>query len=208
MIKVQRFVNQLLSSNCFVVYDDESKKAVVIDPGSEKSEKEIYFIEKEGLFLDYIVLTHEHTDHCYGVNSLKKRYCNSKVVFSEECCNYIKKANRIFFQFYFDSLERLDEIVPSPDVIIHSKTDSIQWGNYIIHFILTPGHSKGSMCISLGEMLFTGDTVLQYPPVFCGIGCDKNEWKKSVQIVLSEFHDMVKVYPGHGEPFRLKDYKQ
>ena len=207
MIKVQRFINQLLSSNCFVVYDDESKRAVVIDPGSEKSENEIAFIEVEGLTLDYIIITHEHTDHCYGVNALRKQYNNSKVVFSDECCNNIKKANRIFFQFYFDSLDSLEEIIPSPDVVIRSSTEYIKWGEYPIAFLLTPGHSKGSMCISIGEMLFTGDTVLQYPPSFSGIGYDKKEWRISVQHILKCFQEDTIVYPGHGDCFRLNDFK-
>ena len=104
MIKVQRFVNQLMSSNCFVVYDDETKKAVVIDPGSEKSENEISFIEDNHLEVNYIILTHEHTDHNWGVNALKEKYPDTKLVCSEVCNRLVKKTNRIFFSFYYSYL--------------------------------------------------------------------------------------------------------
>ena len=70
MLKVERFINDLMTSNCYVVYDEVTKGCLVIDPASEKSLREIQFIEERGLSLDYIILTHEHTDHNWGVNSL------------------------------------------------------------------------------------------------------------------------------------------
>ena len=193
---------------CYVVYDEELKRCIAIDPGSKNSENEIAFIESKRLTLDFIIITHEHTDHCYGVNALKKRYTQSQVVFSEGCNKNIKKANRIFFQFYFDGVENLEEVIPTSDIIIQSSESILQWYNYTIRFQLTPGHSIGSMCISIDNILFTGDTVLQFPPVFCGIGCDKDVWKKSVLEVLSLFKEDVMVYPGHGEPFKLGEYKR
>lgn len=208
MIKVQKFENELLSSMCYVVYNDTSKCCFVIDPGSQDSKEEISFIEGEGLLLEYIIITHEHTDHCIGVNALRKFYPRSKVVISEGARNSIRKANRIFFQFYFDSVENLDVIIPSPDIIISSSDDIIKWDSYTVQFHITPGHSIGSMCILLDKMLFTGDTILQYPPVFCGMGCNKLDWENSVQEVVSLFKEDVMVYPGHGEPFLLKDYQR
>lgn len=208
MIKIRSFENDLLSSVCYLVYDESLKRCIAIDPGSKKSENEIAFIESESLTLDYIIITHEHTDHCYGVNALKERYPQSQVVFSEGCNKNIKKANRIFFQFYFDGVENLDEVIPTSDIIIQSSESILQWNNYTIRFQLTPGHSIGSMCFSLDNLLFTGDTVLQFPPVFCGIGCNKNDWKKSVHLILCLFEENTIVYPGHGTPFKLKDYKR
>ena len=193
---------------CYVVWDELMKRCIAIDPGSKHSENEIAFIDGKGLTLDYIIITHEHTDHCYGVNALKEYYPQSKVVFSEGCNQNIKKANRIFFQFYFDGVDNLDEVIPSSDIIIQSTGNIIKWYNHTIRFYLTPGHSIGSMCISIDNLIFTGDTVLQFPPVFCGIGCDKNDWKKSVRVILAQFEGNTIVYPGHGEPFKLEDYKR
>ena len=55
MLKVERFVNELMTSNCYVVYDDDTKRCLVIDPGSEKSLDEISFIDDRNLKLDYII---------------------------------------------------------------------------------------------------------------------------------------------------------
>ena len=45
MIQIQRFVNELMTSNCFVVWDDDSRHCVIIDPASKKAEREIQLIE-------------------------------------------------------------------------------------------------------------------------------------------------------------------
>lgn len=66
MLKIERFINELMNSNCYVVYDDNTKRCLVIDPGSEHSLREIEFIEENELTLDYILITHEHTDHNWG----------------------------------------------------------------------------------------------------------------------------------------------
>jgi len=57
MLKVERFVNELMTSNCYVVYDENTKRCIVIDPGSEKSLREIDFIDAHQLQLEYIIIT-------------------------------------------------------------------------------------------------------------------------------------------------------
>lgn len=207
MIKVESFENELLASKCYVVIDEVSKSCLVIDPASKECLKEIELIERLGLKLEYIIITHEHTDHCWGVNALKRMYPDSKIVYSEACNNNIKKANRIFFQFYFDNLDEYDDVLP-PDVIIKTSDDFILWGNNKVQFILTPGHSLGSMCIELKGILFTGDTLTPFPPVFSGSGRNKEDWEKSVKQVLSKFSKSALLYPGHGNILTLEDWEK
>ena len=207
MIKVQRFVNQLMSSNCFVVYDDETKKAVVIDPGSEKSENEISFIEDNHLEVNYIILTHEHTDHNWGVNALKEKYPDTKLVCSEVCNRLVKKTNRIFFSFYYDDPDYI-YIIEDADIIIKSDSDVLAWNGKELHFVLTPGHSKASMCIDLDGMLFTGDTIMPYPRYLNKKDGNEEDWKKSVGLIEFEYSADTMVYPGHGEMLTLEEWKE
>ena len=102
MLKIKRFVNELMTSNCYVVYDEDAKRSLVIDPASEKSLREIQFIEENGLALDYIFLTHEHTDHTWGVNSLVEQYQKAKVICSEVCKQNLKKEFQAYFLLYYD----------------------------------------------------------------------------------------------------------
>ena len=106
MLSVHRLVNTPVTSNCHVLYDkDVSNDCVIIDPGS-KSEKALFdFLKQEELIPKYIILTHEHFDHCWGVNALVAMY-GVPVVCSQLCSEAIKYEKRNCSIFY-DFFERL-----------------------------------------------------------------------------------------------------
>ena len=207
MIKVQRFINQLMSSNCFVVYDDETKRALIVDPGSEKSEREIDFIEENHLHPDYIILTHEHTDHNWGVNSLKDKYPSIKLVCSELCDKLVKKTNRIFFSFYNDDPDYVYTIAPA-DIIIKSNDDILIWNEKKIHFVITPGHSKASMCIDIEGLIFTGDTIMPFPRYLNKKDGNVDDWEKSIEQIIDSYTGGEEIFPGHGDMLTLEKWKQ
>jgi len=205
MLKVERFVNELMTSNCYLVYDDDTKKCIVIDPGSEQSLKEIAFIEEHHLQLDYVIITHEHTDHNWGVNALREKYYSSKMICSEVCNKNVKRTNRTYFLFYYDNPDYRYEIAPA-DIIVSKQEEIIQWGDIDIQLILTPGHSKGGMCISIENMLYTGDTIMPYKPYFNGRDSNREDWKKSVQMIKRRYLLEAVVFPGHGESCMLGEW--
>lgn len=205
MFQVKRFINELMTSNCYVVYDKDTKRCIVIDPASEKSTTEIRFIESNGLNLDYIILTHEHTDHTWGVNALKDHYSKSVIVCSESCNKYAKNASRVYFLFYYDNPHYKYVMYPA-DKIITADMDIIEWDNHQIRFILTSGHSYGSMCIDIEGMLFTGDTIMPFRPYFNGRDSNEDDWKVSVSKLESLFPSNKMIYPGHGDILSLRDW--
>ena len=205
MIKVERFVNELMTSNCYIVADEASKHCICIDPASEKSLREIEYIESNGLTLDYIILTHEHTDHNWGVNSLREHYPNSKLICSEPCNKYVKKTNRAYFLFYYDDPDYRYEIAPA-DILIRNQEDAISWIGHDIQFILTPGHSYGSMCINIDGALFTGDTIMPYKPYFNGRDSNEEDWLLSIKKIKDAYSEKTIIYPGHGDMFSLDEY--
>ena len=83
------YLNQIRvgSDNFSYLIHSESNKAVVVDPGFEPK-KIIEFINSNDLKLEYIILTHYHTDHSFGVKELKKNYSKSKVVASVKNVGY------------------------------------------------------------------------------------------------------------------------
>lgn len=206
MLKVERFVNQLMTSNCYIVFDDVTLRCIVIDPGSEKSQREIEFIEVHRLKLDYIIMTHEHTDHNWGVNTLREKYKSAKLVCSESCNKFVKKTSRFYFLFYYDDPDYRYEI-ESADIRISKQEDSIEWDGQQIHFLMTPGHSHGSMCVDIDNMLFSGDTIMSAKPYFNGRDSNEQEWKESVEKVLRGYNQSIIVYPGHGYQLTLEEWK-
>lgn len=117
-MNIERYINELMTSNCYVVVDEESKSCIIIDPGSVESRREIDFIIKNGLTPDYVIISHEHTDHNWGVNALREAFPNVKLVCSEECSKHVAVANKAYFLFYYDDPTYSYEIAPA-DIIIN-----------------------------------------------------------------------------------------
>ena len=205
MITVERFINELMTSNCYLVVDEASKHCICIDPASEKSLLEIEYIDNNRLTLDYIILTHEHTDHNWGVNSLREHYSDSKLVCSEPCNRYVKKTNRAYFLFYYDDPDYRYEIT-STDILISKQEESIMWGVHDMKFILTPGHSYGSMCIDIDGILFTGDTIMPFKPYFNGRDSNEDDWKVSIKRINAIYKEESVIYPGHGDCLSIGDW--
>ncbi len=199
---VIRFVNQLMNSNCFIVVDNDSKSCIIIDPASEESEREIKYIEENSLTLDYILLTHAHADHCWGVNILKKHFPKTKLAFCDD--KYQKREIMLFFRMWHEDANYNYDLI-SADVEIKEDTERL-WQGYKIRFVLTPGHSLGSMCIEIDGVLFTGDTIMPFPPYFNGRGSDKIVWEESVKKLVSLYKPETKIYPGHGETLTLEEW--
>jgi glyoxylase-like metal-dependent hydrolase (beta-lactamase superfamily II) len=204
MLKIQRFVNELMTSNCYIVYDDDARRCVVIDPASEKSLQEIHFIDDLGFELDYILLTHEHTDHNWGVNALRDHFEKCKLLCSVECSKHVKKANNAYFLFYYDDPDYRYEIAPA-DFFVNDG-EIVEWYGHQIKFILTPGHSYGSICIDIDGMLFTGDTIMPFKPYFNGRDSDQDTWEWSIKRIKQTYSMKTTIYPGHGEHLSLGEW--
>lgn len=205
MIKVERFINQLMTSNCYIVVDEESKSCLVIDPGSVESKREIDYINTKGLTPDYIIVTHEHTDHNWGVNALREVFPKIKFVCSEDCSKNVAMANKTYFLFYYDDPTYSYEIKRADILIKHSK-EKLDWCGHGIMFYLTPGHSFGSMCVKIDDMLFTGDTIMPFPPYFNGRDSNRDDWNKSIKTISKFVYNDTTVYPGHGNTMLLSDW--
>jgi len=204
-LRVERFINELMSSNCYLVVDEEAKHCICIDPASEESLREIEYIQKNGLTLDYILLTHEHTDHTWGVNALVAAFPEVKIVCSEACKQNLKKECQAYFRFYYDNSD-YHYTVCDVDLTTDELDWKLEWGSNVFLFIHVPGHSMGSICISIEDNLFTGDTIMQTRPYINKRNGSKAAFKHSIEMLQTIFEEDWIVYPRHGESFMLKDW--
>lgn len=193
-----------MSSNCYVIWDDLTHECLIIDPGSEKSLNEINFINTNRLTPIYIFLTHEHSDHTWGVNELIKMFNTCKVVTSEACKNELQTVSQTYFRFYYND-KNYSYYVSHVDVTAEELEFHLKWRNHYIVFIPTPGHSRGSMCIAVDNIIFSGDTIMQFKPFLNKRDSDINLYDNSLQLINSKFADDTLVYPGHGDKFILRD---
>lgn len=193
-----------MSSNCYLVVDEASKHCICIDPASEKSLHEIEYIEKNALTLDYIILTHEHTDHTWGVNALVDKF-GVQVICSEVCKQNLEKEFQAYFLLYYDNSD-YHYTVCNVDKTTEELGDKLDWEGYNIDFIYTPGHSMGSISILIDGMFFSGDTIMLSKPYVNRRNGSKEIFKSSIDMIINSFGDNQLIYPGHGDPFYLKDY--
>lgn len=204
-IKVLNFVNTPVPSNTFLLVR-EDRHCVVIDPGTREQVDVRDFIQSNGLTLDYIILTHEHFDHCWGVNYLLESF-PAKVVATRLCTKWVQTPMNYFNQLYYNSDEMYQ--IKKVDVIVEEVGWKLMWDEIPIVFVNTPGHTSKGMCVEIGGCLFTGDTLLYRTRPFIKkrYGGSLSELKQSIENIYYSYSGDTKVFPGHGDPFLLKETK-
>lgn len=197
------FINYPINSNCYLVKDCINKECIIIDPGSPNVSEVEVFIQNKELILRYIILTHEHFDHIWGLEGLRTLY-NCKVVSSEICSNSITNPKKNLSVFH----NQIGFSCREADIKIHKEIFKIKWGNNMIEFISTPGHTAGGICVSINNILFTGDTILNNNKTVTKLpGGDNNKLSISIKKIINRFDTNTMLYPGHGDPFFLSELK-
>lgn len=158
MLEVARIYNEPVSSCCYIVYDSAvNNRCIVIDPGSEKNDNLYAKLAEHNIEPEYIILTHEHFDHCWGVNQLRRDFPIVKLVCNKECSERIghEKTNMSVF---YDNTKVF--VIEPADVLITEENNHLEWNGNNIEFFKTPGHSSACMTIKIGDYLFTGDSYI------------------------------------------------
>ena len=153
-MQVKRILVGIVGTNCYIVYDKDTKEAVVIDPGAEE-ERIISFIEEEGLKPEAILLTHGHFDHILAVPELREKYKIPLYAAKEEREMLGDGELNLSGRDPEDSVE-IKEFIPLHD------GEELEFLGRKWKVITSPGHTKGSVCYFLaGEIpyLFSGDTL-------------------------------------------------
>ncbi len=181
-------------TNCYIVADEKSKEAFIIDPGGE-SEKVIEMISILKVNVKYIILTHCHGDHISGVKEVKEKVGGKILIHrmdAEGLCNENLSLT------YYIGLQNPDMEADS----ILDDEDKIHLGDIEFDILHTPGHTKGGICIYCPEhkMIFTGDTL------FRGTWGRTDLPTGSFEDIIHSITDKIMIlpedtiiYPGHGK---------
>ena len=201
---VKRFVNSPVPSNAFLVVDEFIGRCIAVDPGTKEQTDMREYISSHGLMLDYILLTHEHFDHCWGVNYLKDYFPWAKTVATTLCAEWVSTPMNYFNKLYFDSEEMFSSHV---DVLAEEVGWLLRWNDIDIRLIDAKGHTNRGMCISVGNALFSGDTMIYQTKPFLKkkYGASIKDLKITIDRIYQTFDGDTVVYPGHEAPFRLKE---
>lgn len=201
-MQVQTFKNHPVDSNCYVVFDEDYKSCVIIDPGTNESSEIIEFIESKKLIIDYVILTHEHFDHIWGVNALVE-FADPIIIASQYCANMVKDKRKNLSLFH----DQLGFVIYKEIKSVENLKGSITWGKHIIKFINTPGHSESSISVYINQCLFSGDLMIKDLKTVTKLPTgNKNKLLHSLELIKKNFSNKnIIVYPGHGDFFLLDD---
>jgi len=177
-----------LETNCYIVWDESTKEAMVIDPGDEPDR---VLDEAEGLDIKHIVLTHAHFDHAGAVPELKEA-TGARIAFhpADDKAYRSVSEQAAFWGFQSDPM-------PEPDAELN-EGDELKIGDITFKVLHTPGHSPGCICLLGGGALFSGDTLFRGSVGRTDLpGGNMNELKASFKRLM-ELPPETKVFPGHG----------
>lgn len=188
---IKTFPMGLIGTNAYLLIDEESKEAVLIDLGGDfeivKDE-----IEKYDAKLKYILNTHGHFDHIFGERDAQN------IV---DVPVYIHEGDKFLAENLPKQLERFGfvENVEAPkNLKSFTEKDTFKLGDNEIKVIHTPGHTPGSVCFLIGNSLFSGDTLFYTSVGRTDFeGGSFAELSNSIKEKLFKLDDNIDVYPGH-----------
>ena len=134
-----------IGTNCYILEDDQTNLAAVIDPGDEP-ELIQEALEKEGVEVRYLLLTHGHYDHTTAVPALHRVYPQADIYIHQADANGAGST-------LFPLAGEVD------DLKLYDEGDVIRLGDHEIQVLHTPGHSPGSVTLKVEDVLFSGDTL-------------------------------------------------
>jgi len=186
---VRKLVVGPIASNCYIVGDENTKEGMIIDPGADAKEI-MRVVNKDGLKIKLIVLTHRHPDHV-GAAAQVKKATGAPVAAHAEMARYLPQSPSYMYEPPY-------EAAPYPDRLL-KEGDEINVGKLNFKVLHTPGHTPCGISLVGEGHVFTGDTLFNY-----GIGRydlidgDGEALIKGIKTKLLTLPLETIVHPGHG----------
>jgi hydroxyacylglutathione hydrolase len=192
---IETFVVGMLQTNCYLLGDNQTRQAVVIDPGGD-SERIARRIQQLGLNLVAILNTHGHFDHTMDAWALKKRLGGEIYLHSKDeviCRQSMAGMGSAFSSTHGTADDKVDQ---------HLKEgESLIFGTLCLEVLETPGHTPGHVSFHVAEagVIFVGDTLFSgsigrtdFP------GGSYSQLIRSVREKIFPLAGKTVVFPGHG----------
>ena len=185
MLKIDSMELGIYFVNCYLIREEQSKSCVVVDPGGHPN-KVLKYLEDKGLTLEAILLTHGHFDHVGAVKELAE---------TTGCKVYL----------HSDDLTLPENYTAGPLYYTHNydEGDVLELAGLTIRVMHTPGHTEGSVCLVVDDVIFSGDTLFCHS---CGRTDLPGGDPEAIMTSLARLKAMegdYRVLPGHNRATTL-----
>lgn len=184
--------------NTYILYN-ENKDGILVDPGYNSENRLIAHIEKIGVNIVAVIITHAHYDHITALKDVLKRFPNAVTYISEDEAELLCNSKLNLSRFRDDGEDTILTFVPD-NLVKLTDYEEFEAASFKVQMIKTPFHTQGSCCyyVKNENILFSGDTLF-YTTIGrtdLPTGSDKSiepSLKKLLKLPLE-----TRVYPGHG----------
>jgi glyoxylase-like metal-dependent hydrolase (beta-lactamase superfamily II) len=180
-----------LMANCFIFGCEETREAVVIDPGGD-ADRILFALADSKLKVKYIINTHGHFDHV-AANGKIKDATGADILIHPLDASMLGSlsTNAAIFGISVENSPPCDQTI--------EEGDTVSFGKITLKVLHTPGHTPGGISLYTDNIVFVGDTLFagsigrtDFP------GGDFNTLISSIRTKLFKMDDDVRVLTGHG----------
>lgn len=204
-MKIQEFYDQDTNTLTYVVYDESSRDALVIDPvfdydpaSSKLSERSVTaltsWINGAGLKIHFSLETHAHADHISAAQIIKRSYPGCRIAIGER----IREVQEVFREIF--ALPKAFAADGSQFDLLLQDEQEFSAGTLKVRTIFTPGHTPACVSYLIGDALFVGDTL--FMPDYGTGRCDfpagsADALFESIHRRLYQLPNSTRVFTGH-----------
>ncbi|MEO0144458.1 MAG: MBL fold metallo-hydrolase [candidate division WOR-3 bacterium] len=198
MYKFKNFVHPLFASNTYVIYKENSNECIIIDPTDIAFRDLAKFLENNNLKPISIINTHGHYDHISGIDLVRETYKIPLYIHKNE--EEFLRNPELNLSIYLGK-----NLIIKPAEYYVNDNDEIM-GFKIIH---TPGHTPGSICLKVENILIVGDLIFLNSIGRVDLPLSSEEdMRNSLIKILNYIDEDTTILPGHGRSFKLEDLKR
>lgn len=198
-MKIKALTVGPIMENCYILYDEKTLDAIIIDPGDE-ADRILSVVQKLNLRVKYIVNTHGHADHIGANGELLRSLPGAKLaIHADDAAMLTDPSLNLSISGYMGRTI----ISPPADIILH-EGDTIDFGSCSLKVIHTPGHTPGGICLVGEGVVMSGDSLFEGSIGRTDLpGGSMRDLVAALKKKILVLDPDLKVYPGHGGPTEI-----